>query len=41
MGNVVYKSRLLEPTIKHVMKEMSRSCWAAQNMVRRGKYIRS
>ena len=37
MDNVVTKSTILEPTIKHLMKETSLGIQAALNLVRRGK----
>ena len=41
MDNDVSKSKVLEPMIKHLMKETGLGCRAALNLVRRGKNIRS
>ena len=39
MGNVDSKPTVLEPTIKHWMKETILGCRAAHNLVRRGQNI--
>ena len=39
VDNGVSKSILLEPTIKHLMKDTSLGRWATHNLVRRGQNI--
>ena len=41
MDNKVSKSTILEPTIKHVMKETRLGSRAERNLVRRGQNIRA
>ena len=41
MENGVSKSKVLEPTIKHLMKETSLGSQASRNLVRREQNIRA
>ena len=41
MNTGVSKSKPVEPTIKHLMKETRLYRWVARNLVSKGKYIRA